>query len=365
MDEKIIWIWLSRLRMISTEYIARLKMLFGSYEKIWTADSKELKSRGVTNDRLVEEMLDKNVKNECQEIAKKCRENNIDILFHTGREFPELLKCIPSPPKIIYVKGNPCWHKKNLGIVGSRKSSSYGQMTAHRLAYDASVLGYTIISGMARGIDTCAHAGALKAKGKTIAVLGCGVDICYPKENAKIFEELLENGAVISEYPPGTQPKAQHFPARNRIISGLSAGVIIVEAGHQSGSLITANFALEQGRQVFAVPGDADKERSYGTNQLLKDGAYIVTGIEDVLPYLDMDYCISYNTPKEPVFKEYIDTLSNGDREVLNALKLEDMDMDRLSYRLDIPVNEINSQLSILELHGIIMRSDNGKYRLI
>lgn len=203
-------------------------------------------------------------------------------------KYPLLLKQIYDPPKILYVKGNidilnnPC-----ISIVGCRDASKYGQEVAKYFAYNLTKEGFTIVSGLARGIDSFAHIGTLEAKGQTIAVLGCGLDIIYPKQNEKLADEILNfGGAIISEYPIGTKPYKMNFPARNRIISGLSKGVIVVEAKEKGGSLITADYAMEQGRELFAVPGNINLPNSVGTNNLIKDGASLACNYYDVLQFL-------------------------------------------------------------------------------
>lgn len=203
-------------------------------------------------------------------------------------KYPSLLRQIYDPPKILYIKGNlevlnnPC-----ISIVGCRDASKYGEQAAKYFAYNLAKEGFTIVSGLARGIDSFAHIGTLKAKGPTIAVLGCGLDIIYPKQNENLANEILDlGGAIISEYPIGTKPYKMNFPARNRIISGLSKGVIVVEAKEKGGSLITADYAIEQGKEVFAVPGNINLLNSVGTNNLIKDGATLVSNYNDVLQSL-------------------------------------------------------------------------------
>mgnify|MGYP001370608293 CR=1 FL=1 len=199
-------------------------------------------------------------------------------------DYPRLLREIHQPPWVLYGLGDVrLLQSPSIGMVGTRKPTSYGRMAAFRLARELTEYGFTVISGMARGIDTEAHKGALQAGGGTIAVLGCGIDVVYPPENKKLYETIAEKGLVLSEYPPGTPVHAGLFPQRNRIISGLAYGVVVVEAPIRSGALITADFALEQSRDVFAVPGPIYQIQSSGTNRLIRDGAKIVTDVEDIL----------------------------------------------------------------------------------
>lgn len=203
-------------------------------------------------------------------------------------KYPKLLRQIYDPPQKLYVKGNvDALNGINLAIVGCRDASLYGINCSKYFAYNLAREGINIVSGLAKGIDSFAHIGTLEAKGKTIAVMGCGLDIIYPKENSVLEEQILKNdGTIISEYPLGTMPQRNHFPERNRIISGISKGIIVVEAKEKSGSLITANFAIDQGREVFAVPGNINSVNSIGTNLLIKDGAIPVCKYHDVLHFL-------------------------------------------------------------------------------
>ena len=207
----------------------------------------------------------------------------ISVVTCLDELYPHNLLNIYDRPAFFYVLGRLDNEDVPLAIVGSRNASTYGRYTTDRISRELALRGITIVSGMARGIDSCAHRGALAAKGRTIAVLGSGLDVIYPPENKKLFDAISSNGAVISEFPLGTQPLSYNFPARNRIISGLSYGVVVVEAGEKSGSLITAKLAMEQGREVFAIPGAIDSASSRGTNSLIKQGAKLVENIDDIL----------------------------------------------------------------------------------
>lgn len=199
--------------------------------------------------------------------------------------YPEKLRNIYKPPKIIYLLGNEkILKQKSIAIIGCRGCTKYGMENAYKFGYELAKEDFCIISGFARGIDTYSHKGAIKAQGKTIAVLGCGLDIVYPPENIELYKQILINGgAIISEYPLGSKPEKYHFPERNRIISGLSNGVLVIEAKKKSGTMITVNFALEQGREVYAVPGNISSDNSYGTNELIKEGAIPVTHVNDII----------------------------------------------------------------------------------
>ena len=214
----------------------------------------------------------------------KLDKNKIKIIKLGDEKYPENLKHIYSKPQALYVLGNEnLLNEISIAIIGCRNCSKYGAQNAYKFGYELAQKGFCIVSGFARGIDTYAHLGAVKAKGKTIAVLGCGLDVVYPPENKRLYIEILKNGgAIISEYPLGTKPEKHHFPTRNRIISGLSDGVLVIEAKKRSGSMITVEHALDQGKTIYALPGNITSDNSYGTNELIKEGAIPFTRIEDL-----------------------------------------------------------------------------------
>ena len=211
------------------------------------------------------------------------KKDKIKTIILGDENYPEKLKYIYGNPQRLYVLGNEkLLNEKSIAIIGCREATRYGLENAYKFAYELAKRGICIISGFARGIDTYAHKGAVAVKGKTIAVLGCGLDIVYPSENIELYKQIIvNNGAIITEYPIGTKPEKHHFPTRNRIISGLSDGVLVVEAKKRSGTMITVEHALEQGKNVYAIPGNITSDNSYGTNELIKEGAIPVTNIED------------------------------------------------------------------------------------
>ena len=215
----------------------------------------------------------------------KIDKSKIKIIKLLDNNYPKELKNIYEKPQTIYLIGNEkLLNYKSIAIIGCRDCTDYGKNNAYKFAYELAKKGICIISGLARGIDTFAHLGALKAKGKTIAVLGCGLDIVYPPENFNLYKDILKNdGAIITEYPLGTKPEKFNFPKRNRIISGLSDGVLVIEAKKKSGTSITVNYALEQGKDIYAIPGNISNANSYGTNELIKEGAIPVTNIDDII----------------------------------------------------------------------------------
>jgi len=274
----------------------------------------------------------------------------------THAEYPELLRNIFIPPHELFVTGNILVSDSNaIAIVGTRRATLYGLEQCEKLSFDLALRGITIISGMARGIDTAAHRGAIKARGRTIAVLGSGHNDIYPRENRKLCAEIAKNGAVISEFPPDTPPYKLNFPKRNRIISGMSKGVVVVEAPRKSGALITANFALQQGREVFAMPGNISSMKSSGTNALIKEGAKLITGVSDILEELKLIIDTKeISAPLSATEKRSRLPLSSEENTVLDIVDDRPKSIDEISIISDIPVYQISTMLVSLELKRLI-----------
>ena len=253
-------------------------------EKIYTLKKEEILQIKGFNETLAENIICKENRENLEKQLECLQKQNIKILTIEDKEYPKNLKTIYDYPISIYVKGNEkILNMPSIGIVGCRESSPYGEKVAQYFAYHLSKRNINIISGLAKGIDSQSHIGAIKAKGNTIGVVGNGLDIVYPKENQYLYDKMIEeNGAIISEYPLGTKPEKMNFPARNRIISGMSQGILVVEAKKKSGTLITVDFALEQGRNVYVVPGNIDEINSVGTNDLIKQGAQMITSYRDI-----------------------------------------------------------------------------------
>lgn len=300
-----------------------------------------------------------------EELVKK----DISILTIEDPDYPELLKEIYDPPLLIYYQGDVgALNTKSLAIVGSRRHTLYGKEIARKFAAQLCGFDVIIVSGMARGIDTWAHEGALEAGGKTVAVLGCGLDICYPPENRDLKERIREKGIIISEFPPGTSPMAQNFPRRNRIISGLSLGTLVVEAGEKSGALITAEFALEQGREVFAIPGSVSSPYSKGCHRLIKEGAKLVEKVEDILeelPFLpEKKDKLFYQ--QQSIFKgnpghQGQHQICQDEKILLENIPYEPVSLEDIIQLSQMPPSKVNFLLLELELKGIIKQLP-GKY---
>lgn len=294
----------------------------------------------------------------------KLRENlldelGIDLLLYTDADYPEVLKQVYRPPGILYVKGNFSLAKLNIGMVGSRRATAYGKNVSYSLSKALSNENVRIISGLAKGIDANAHKGAIEGPGGTVAVLGCGIDRIYPRENARLYEEILHHpdGAIISEWPLGANALDWHFPARNRIIAGLSEGVVVVEAAKKSGSLISANYALEYGKEVFAVPGLITSQQSVGCHRLLKDGAKLVAQPSDILEEFG----------QLELFKDFASTASTAQmtseqQKVFNALSSIPQSVEELCLQTKLPVHVVNGVLLEFELDDLVMQDYGRRY---
>jgi DNA processing protein len=283
-DEVFYWLALSLTPGIGSILIKRLLDCFKTPEAVFHAPVKELLKIEGLGEKVAEEIRKGPVEKAVERELFLLREVGGKIVTLKDDGYPKRLRDIYDPPALLYVRGELKREDElAVAIVGSRKTSPYGRWITEKVSQELARHGVTIVSGMARGIDSLAQWGAISAGGRTIAVLGCGVDVIYPPENRKLFSKIIDHGAILSEFSMGSPPEGGHFPKRNRIISGLSAGVVVVEAGEKSGSLITAGYALEQGREVFAVPGNVGAEGSRGTNQLIREGAKMVESSEDIL----------------------------------------------------------------------------------
>ena len=283
LENKRYWIWLSLIKNLGSKRKLKLLELYKNPEGIYKLTKEELININGIGEAIANDIIISKNEKILNYHIKYMKENNIKIININEREYPQALKKIYDPPISLYVKGNiKKLNNKNIGIVGCRECTTYGKKSAEYFAYNLSKQNINIVSGLAKGIDSYAHLGSLNT-GNTIAVLGNGLDMIYPKENLELANEIVKRGGtIISEYPCGTKPDKMKFPARNRIISGISSGIIVIEAKEKSGTLITVDFALEQGKDVFVVPGNINSINSVGTNDLIKQGARLVTTYEDI-----------------------------------------------------------------------------------
>lgn len=358
------WIWFANLKGITTRKKVELLKIFNSPAEIYEADAVELAKTGILSRDNITAILSKEYRQSVDKTIEETDRKHIDVVTLNDSSYPAILKNICDPPVCLYVKGKLYADETAISVVGSRRASGYGISLARKISGELAQLNICIVSGMARGIDTAAHQGALSVNGRTIAVLGCGPDLVYPPENRNLMEQIIENGAVISEYPPGVEPAPHHFPVRNRIVSGMSVGVLVVEAGEKSGSLITAKLALEQGRDVYALPGNVLSVNSRGTNKLIQDGAKLVTSARDILD--EIQWYTNFhvkNTPGMEVQK-ISSQLEDEEKDVIELLSLESLQIDEIQRKLSIEMPLVHSILLSLEMKGLIKREPGGKYRL-
>ncbi len=352
----------SRIRQLVTEF-KRPETLHKAVPKHFVkldGFDATLASKVVTN--IKKTINDSGIQREIDNQINLVDKYNAKIITVFDESYPANLKNIYDPPLLLFVRGEIIPDDSySLAVVGSRNVSEYGVLTAEKLSGELAVKGITIVSGMAAGIDSHAHWGCLKTGGRTIAVLGCGLDYIYPASNKKLYEEIIDNGAVISEYPFKTKPLKDNFPARNRIISGLSLGTIIIEASKKSGSLITAKYALEQNREVFAVPGNVSSSRSEGTNALIRDSAAkLVLNADDILTEIGPQVSFGENDSDQKT--ELKIKLSESEKEVYDLLDEEPVHVDQMVQKSRLTSPIILTQLLTLELKGIIRKLPGGRY---
>jgi len=290
---------------------------------------------------------------------KTLEDHNISVITILDQDYPNALKDIPNPPAILYLKGSFSRDDQlSISIVGSRKASYYGKQMAAKFSRSLAQMGFTIVSGMARGIDTVAHQTALEEGARTIAFLGSGIDIIYPKENKYLLRRIIKNGAVVSEFPLGTKPLGINFPQRNRLISGMSIGIVVIEATLKSGTFTTVKWALEQGKEVFAVPGDARSMTSVGTNKLIQKGAKLIIDTDDIItefPYLKRK---DFEPP--PITEEI--ELTAGEKVIFDKLNETPIMIDNIIEELKLPSSKISSILMSLEIKGLVKQLPGKRF---
>jgi DNA processing protein len=357
-DERFHWLALNFIPGVGPVLIKALLDRFGSPKRIFRASRRELARVDGIGERLAEVIKETDVQEKVQRELKLIEELKASIVTLTDQSYPNNLRQIFDPPPLIYVRGDLQMRDKlAISMVGSRLISHYGRMITERIAGDLSRQGVTIVSGMARGIDSAAHRGALSVGGRTIAVLGCGVDIVYPRENRRLFEEITAQGAVISEFPLSTPPEGANFPRRNRIISGLSLGVVVVQANSRSGSLITAGLALEQNRDVFAVPGNVGMAGSRGTNRLIKQGAKLIESAEDILEEVLPRF--QHQGVESKDLKIF---LEEEEKRVFSLLEDEPIHIDSIIAQTRMSASRISTILLQLELKGLVQQLSGKRF---
>ncbi|NWG34368.1 MAG: DNA-protecting protein DprA [Chloroflexi bacterium] len=356
MNDKKYWVGFNLIKGIGAVRMQGLIAYFGDLEAAWTAAPSELAQAGLGL-KVIERLVAARTTVDLDQIWAKIERQGITILTWQDEAYPQRLKEIEQPPPVLYIRGE--YLPDDLfavAVVGTRRVTPYGRQITEELASFLAAHGLTVISGLARGVDAIAHQTALKAGGRTIAVLGSGVDKIYPPEHRALAEQMMERGAVISDYAPGTPPEASNFPPRNRIISGLSLAVVVVEAGETSGALITAEFAAEQGREVFAVPGSILAPQSKGTNKLIQNGALPLLSVNDLIQALDITRVGQQKAARKIMPSDAIEA------KLLTVLTNAPLHVDEIRTQSELPIEKVSAALALMELKGMVRQVGGMNY---
>ena len=362
------WLTLVSLPGLGCGLIQRLLAVFSTPAAVLAAGKAVARVEGVGR-RLTATFVDQRelvrARTRAEQEYERVRASGVVLLCIHDPRYPPLLQTIYDPPVLLYVKGNlACLQKPAVAIIGSRAASSYGKRISGLLARELARAGIIVVSGLAAGIDGHAHGGCLAGGGETVAVLGCGVDVVYPRVHSGLYGQIADNGTLVSEYPLATPPDGFRFPARNRIISGLSLGVIVVEATRKSGSLITARLALDQGREVFAVPGRIDSKKSEGTHWLIQQGAHLVQSVRDVLEELELAVSM-HQVDCNPDVGSVPEDLSVQEKQLFSCIEIYPVDIDTLSVQTGFPPGTLHDLLLRLELKGCIRQLPGQQYERV
>ena len=350
------WIGFNLVKGIGPVRLEKLLDYFGDIRSAWNARPYQLLAAGL-GEALQARMIEIRNQTELDELGEYLHHQGIRVVTWSDPDYPDRLREINQSPYVLYIKGDlrreDTWA---VAIVGTRRYSSYGRQVTEDLAHTLARNGITIISGLARGVDGIAHQSALEVGGRTLAVLGSGLDVIYPPEHRSLAGKICNNGALISDYPPGTPPDGSNFPPRNRIISGLSKAVLVIEAGEKSGALITATYAAEQGREVFAVPGKITSALSKGSNLLIKQGAHPLLTPQDVLDLLNMTLVAEHRTIQK--------TLPGDPKEaeLYRVVGDDPLHVDEISSLVKMPIEEVTATLALMELKGMVRKTFGMKY---
>ena len=354
------WLKLVSISGLGSGKIQRLLKIFQSPNKIFRSTKFELSDLSFLSENVIKEIVENSdnefVENQLQMLGK----HNVRLISILDEEYPDLLKFIYAPPIFLYIKGKILPKDNNaIAIVGTRKASNYGKLSTQKIASEIAKSGFTIISGLAYGIDGCAHNAALNAGGRTIAVFGTGLETVYPSSHRNLAERIAQNGALISEFPMGTKIETWNFPTRNRIISGMSKGTLVIEGGKKSGALLTAKMALDQNREVFAIPGNINSKNSEGPNYLIKLGAKIVTKASDILEEYQVQMQVDTEkiTPKMNKNEEKIYKLLQQNEKNLN--------LDKMVEISNFSPAQLSVMLFNMEMKGIVKRGAQNQYMLL
>lgn len=359
MDGRGYWIGFNQIRGIGSVRTKKLLDFFGDISVAWKASPSSLLEAGLP-EKIVQSFIKSREEIDLESELEKVSQLGINVLTFLDDQYPRSLKSIENSPPVLYTRGSFADEDDySVAIVGTRRKTSYGKQVANELAGFLASNGVTVVSGLARGIDTIAHQSALENGGRTIAVFGCGLDVIYPPENRALTEKIEANGVLVSEFFPGTKPEAINFPPRNRIISGLSKATVIVEADEKSGALITARFAVEQSRDVFAVPGSIYAPRSRGANRLIRDGAIPLLDYSDLLLALNMDQSSDFRYVQKVLPKTELESA------LLNTIRDEPLHIDEIQLKTGFSTEEVSASLVLMELKGFVRNVGNMTYQSI
>lgn len=356
MNEKKYWVGFNLIKGIGAVRMQGLVAYFGDLESAWAASASELAAAGLGS-KLIERVIQARAGVDLDKVWERIEQQGIKILTWQDEAYPQRLKEIDQPPPVLYLRGE--YLPDDLfavAIVGTRRVTPYGRQITEELSAFLAAHGITVVSGLARGVDAIAHQAALKAGGRTLAVLGSGVDKIYPPEHRALAEQIMAHGALLSDYAPGTPPDASNFPPRNRIISGLSLAVVVVEAGETSGALITAEFAAEQGREVFAVPGSILAPQSKGTNKLIQNGALPLLSVNDLMQALDLTRVGEHKAARK---------IMPGDpteAQLLSVIGSEPLHVDEIRNQSGLPIEKVSAALALMELKGMVRQVGGMQY---
>lgn len=346
-EETLYWVAFSLIKGIGAVRFRYLLSEFGTMKNAWEATPLALVKAGLSP-KLVQNLLDLRSQIQLSQLKERLVAAGIQVMTWQDVSYPRRLKEIDQPPPVLYVRGEiKAEDEIAVAVVGTRRLTTYGRQIAEEIARGLAQNGVCVVSGMARGVDAVAHESALDSGGRTLAILGSGVDRIYPPEHRKLAERIARQGALVSDYPPGTEPDATNFPPRNRIISGLSLAVVVVEAGEKSGALITASFAADQGRDVFAVPGNIKAPQSVGTNRLIQKGAYPFMSVDDLLATLDITVMHQQQAARKVLPADATEA------RVVQVLHDQPQHVDEIARLAGMPVAQVSSALTMLELKGL------------
>lgn len=358
-DQKPFWIGFNLVKGIGAARVRSLMAAFGDLESAWRASPQALRAAGL-GPKLIDALVKVRAEISLERVCERFEAQGIQVLTWDDEEYPRRLKAIDQPPPVLFVRGGLLPEDEwAVAVVGTRRITAYGRQVAEEVARALARQGVTVVSGLARGVDAVAHHVSLECGGRTLAVLGNGVDCIYPPEHRQLGERIMANGALISDYSPGTPPDGPNFPPRNRIISGLSQAVVVVEAGERSGALITAKFAADQGRDVYAVPGTITAPQSRGTNWLIQQGARPLLHAHEILEALNLTLVNEHRAARKAV------PADPTEAKILSLLDAEPRHVDELRNQSGLPIEQVSAALALMELKGMVRQVGGMQYVIL